>query len=312
MILVTGANGFVGKGLILALAAQGIAHRAATRSGEGGSIAIGNITASTDWSKALVGVDAVVHLAARVHVMNETDADPDTAFDQVNLHGTTNLARQAAEAGVRRLVYVSSIKVNGEKTSIGKPFRAEDVPAPADPYGRSKWRAELALRQLAGDTGLELTIIRPPLVYGEGVRGNFGALIRLVDRAIPLPLGAIDNRRSMVGLDNLHSLIITTLSHPAAAGRVFLVSDDRDISIRTLVELIGQALGRRPLLLPFPPSLLHGLAGVVGQGGAAQRLLSSLQVDITDTKGALGWKPASSVEKGVTEAVVAYRSRLST
>lgn len=307
MMLVTGATGFVGRGLVPYLSARGVLVRAATRAQGSAGVAVGDIGPETDWSEALVGVDTVVHLAARVHVMKETESDPDAAFDQVNLHGSRNLARQAAAAGVRRLVYVSSIKVNGEGTALGKPFRPDDVPRPVDPYGRSKWRAEQALGQVAAETGLELTIIRPPLVYGPGVGGNFAALIRLVERGFPLPFGAIDNRRSMVGLENLHSLILTAARHPDAAGRVFLVSDDNDVSTRALVEAIGRGLGRKPLLLSVSPSLIDWAGALVGKRDVAQRLLSSLQVNIGDTKVVLGWEPSVSIEQGIAETLAAYR-----
>lgn len=307
MMLVTGATGFVGRGLLSHLAAHGVDARPASRMPMPGSVRVGEIGPGTDWSQALAGVDTVVHLAARVHVMRETATNPDSAFDHVNVHGTLNLAQQAVAAGVRRLVYISSIKVNGEATAPGQPFCADDVAGPVDPYGRSKWKAEQALRRLAAETGLQLVIIRPPLVYGPGVGGNFSALIRLVDRGVPLPFGLLDNRRSMVGLDNLHDLILAAARHPDAPGRVFLVSDDRDISTRILVQTIGRALGRPPLLLPVPPGFMRGTASLLGKTAVAQRLLSSLQVDIEATKAVLGWRPVSSLDQGVAQAVDHYR-----
>ena len=310
MILLTGATGFVGRELPTYFGARGAAVRSTVRRpGRGGDVVVGDIGPDTDWSAALTGVDVVIHLAARVHVMKETAADPEGAFDRVNVRGSLALARQAAAAGVRRLVYVSSIKVNGEGTAPGRPYRANDMPNPVDPYGRSKWKAETALRQFALESGLELVIVRPPLVYGPGAGGNFLALIRLVDRGIPLPFGAIDNRRSMVGMENLHSLLLAAARHPQAPGRTFLVSDDRDISTPGLVRLIGQALGRVPLLMPVPPALIELLGIIPGKGAAVQRLLSSLQVDIGETRSVLDWVPAASVEESVAAAVAAYRNR---
>lgn len=307
MILVTGATGFVGRGLVSFLQSQGEPVRAAVRTAAHRGVAVGDIGPDTNWSVALAGVETIVHLAARVHVMKETVADPDAAFDRINVDGSLALARQAVAAGVRRLIYVSSIKVNGEYTQPGRPYRADDRPAPVDPYGRSKAKAEAALRELALATGLELVIVRPPLVYGSGVGGNFSALIGLVDRGIPLPFGAIENKRSMVGLANLHSLLLKAARHPQAPGRTFLVSDDQDISTPALVRLIGGALGRTPVLVAVPPVLIKSVARLVDRRGAVQRLLSSLQLDISDTKSVLGWVPGISMEASIAAAVEARR-----
>lgn len=305
-VLVTGANGFVGNRLLLRLnALSGVTVVGGLRQpvempGFGGlQVAVGDISGQTDWSVALAGVQAVVHTAARVHVMNESTANPLEAFRQVNVQGTLNLARQAAAAGVRRFVFVSSIKVNGEATLLGAPFTADDAAHPLDAYGVSKWEAELALSQLAVQTGMELVIIRPPLVYGPGVRANFARLVRCLQRGLPLPLGAIDNRRSLVGLDNLVDLLVVCLSHPAAAGQVFLVSDGEDVSTSALLRRMGQALGCPARLLPVPAGVLKMAATILGKGAVAQRLCHSLQVDMAKTRQLLGWNPPLSLDQGL-------------
>lgn len=305
-VLVTGANGFVGNRLLLRLnALSGVTVVGGLRQpvempGFGGlQVAVGDISGQTDWSVALAGVQAVVHTAARVHVMNESTANPLEAFRQVNVQGTLNLARQAAAAGIRRFVFVSSIKVNGEATLLGAPFTADDAAHPLDAYGVSKWEAELALSQLAVQTGMELVIIRPPLVYGPGVRANFARLVRCLQRGLPLPLGAIDNRRSLVGLDNLVDLLVVCLSHPAAAGQVFLVSDGEDVSTSALLRRMGQALGCPARLLPVPAGVLKMAATILGKGAVAQRLCHSLQVDMAKTRQLLGWNPPLSLDQGL-------------
>ena len=305
-VLVTGANGFVGNRLLLRLnALSGVTVVGGLRQpvempGFGGlQVAVGDISGQTDWSVALAGVQAVVHTAARVHVMNESTANPLEAFRQVNVQGTLNLARQAAAAGIRRFVFVSSIKVNGEATLLGAPFTADDAAHPLDAYGVSKWEAELALSQLAVQTGMELVIIRPPLVYGPGVRANFARLVRCLQRGLPLPLGAIDNRRSLVGLDNLVDLLVVCLSHPAAAGQVFLVSDGEDVSSSALLRRMGQALGCPARLLPVPAGVLKMAATILGKGAVAQRLCHSLQVDMAKTRQLLGWNPPLSLDQGL-------------
>ncbi len=235
--------------------------------------------------------------------MDDTSADPLAAFRQTNTAGTLHLARQAAAAGVRRFVFVSSVKVNGEGTAEGSPFTAADAPAPQDPYGISKMEAEQGLRQIAVDTGMEVVIVRPPLVYGPGVKANFATLMRWLQRGIPLPLGAVtDNRRSLVALDNLVDLLITCIHHPAAANQTFLVSDGEDLSTTALLRRMGQALGKPALLLPVPPALLALGAKVLGKGDVAQRLLGSLQVDITHTRETLGWTPPIGVDEGLRRA----------
>ncbi|MGK5038797.1 UDP-glucose 4-epimerase family protein [Janthinobacterium sp. GB1R12] len=306
-ILVTGANGFVGSGLCAALAERGISYVAAVRNSNGpGQVPVGSLSAKTDWTQALSGCDAVIHAAARVHVMQDTSSDPLAEFRLVNVEATINLARQAANAGVRRFVFVSSIKVNGEETT-DTPFRASDTPAPRDAYGQSKLEAENALFALSRETGLEVTVVRPPLVYGPGVRANFHSLMTLVAKGLPMPLGSIHNRRSMVALDNLVDLLIACSTHPAAAGQVFLVSDNRDVGITELLRMLAAAMGRRNLLLPVPASWIAATARLLGKSAAADRLLGSLQVDITSTCQTLSWQPVISMEKALAKTVAPFR-----
>jgi nucleoside-diphosphate-sugar epimerase len=307
--LVTGGNGFVGDAIwqrlntMNSVQAVRSVRRADAYTDAGASVvAVGDLCAQTDWSIALAGVDAVVHTAARVHVMAETTANPLDEFRRVNVQGTLNLARQAATAGVRRFLFVSSIKVNGEATQLGVPFKAGDTSAPLDAYGVSKMEAEQGLRQIAAQTGIEVVIIRPPLVYGPGVKANFAAMMRWLRRGILLPLGAIHNQRSLVALDNLVDLIVTCLTHPAAANQTFLVSDGEDVSTTELLRRMGQALGRPARLIPVPASWLKLAATLVGKQDMAQRLCGSLQVDIEKTRHLLGWTPPLSLDEGLRRA----------
>jgi nucleoside-diphosphate-sugar epimerase len=266
-------------------------------------VSVGDIGPATDWIHALQGVTCVIHCAARVHVMNEQATHPLDLFRQVNTAGTLNFARQAAASGVRRFVFVSSLKVNGEITAPGQPFTARSTPSPQDPYGISKWEAEEGLRALAKETGMEVVIVRPPLVYGPAVKANFASLIRVVRRGIPLPLGAVTaNRRSLVALDNLVDLLVTCTKHPAASQQTFLVSDGEDLSTTDLLRRVGQAVGRPARLLPVPPALLALGAKLMGKGALSQRLLGSLQADISHTKAVLGWTPPVSVNEGLRRA----------
>lgn len=307
-VLITGASGFVGRALCQQAIHRGLdvhaVERQAARAPAGTrAFLMGSIDAQTSWAPALAGVRTVVHLAARVHVMDDPSADPLAAFRQTNTAGTLHLARQAAAAGVRRFVFVSSVKVNGEGTAAGHPFTAADAPAPQDAYGISKMEAEQGLRQIAADTGMEVVIVRPPLVYGPGVRANFAALMRWLQRGIPLPLGAVnDNRRSLVALDNLVDLLITCIDHPAAANQTFLVSDGEDLSTTALLRRMGQAMDKPARLIPVPTALLRLGAAALGKGDVAQRLLGSLQVDITHTRQTLGWTPPIGVDEGLRRA----------
>lgn len=308
LLLITGANGFVGSALRHEAISRGLQLRTVQRgpapAQEGSeSQAVGAIHAQTPWAKALQGVHTVIHTAARVHVMSDTATDPLAAFRETNTAGTLHLARQSAACGVRRLVFVSSVKVNGESTTIGHPFTHTDTPAPQDPYGISKLEAEQGLRAIAADTGLEVVIVRPPLVYGPGVKANFASLMRVLQRGMPLPLGAItDNRRSLVALGNLVDLLLTCADHPAAAHQTFLVSDGEDLSTTALLRRMGQALGHPARLLPVPPVLLRWGAASLGKGDVAQRLLGNLQVDIGHTRQTLDWTPPISVDEGLRRA----------
>lgn len=306
-VAITGSNGFIGAALCTEAFGRGWAVRGVTRSlcelpRGGDGVLVSNVSGSTDWHAALTGCSAVIHCAARVHVMHETTGDPLAEFRRVNVEGSLNLARQAAEAGVTRFVFISSVKVNGESTQLGSPFTADAAPAPLDAYGVSKMEAEQGLREIASQTGMEVVIIRPPLVYGPGVKANFATMMRWLKRGIPLPLGAIHNQRSLVALDNLVDLILTCLVHPAAANQTFLVSDGEDVSTTELLRRMGLALGQPARLLPVPSRVLTLAAALVGQQDVAQRLCSSLQVDISKTRDLLGWTPPISLDEGLRRA----------
>ncbi|MFD2641180.1 UDP-glucose 4-epimerase family protein [Pseudomonas japonica] len=316
-VLLTGASGFVGKAVLDGLLARDYSVVAALRNVPAGldpRVTVSRFEAldeATDWSAALVGVRTVIHSAARVHVMNDTEVDPLAAFRKVNVDGTLNLARQAVRAGVTRFVFVSSIKVNGEGTLKGRPYHADDTPAPADPYGVSKMEAEQALRALALETGIEVVIVRPVLVYGPGVKANFLAMMRWLDKGVPLPFGAIDNRRSLVALGNLSDLVLTCVTHPAAANQTFLVSDGEDLSTTGLLRRMAAALDKRARLLPVPSSLLELGATLLGKRSLSQRLCGSLQVDIEKTRTVLGWKPPISVDEALRLAARGYQEKTS-
>lgn len=305
-VLVTGANGFVGQALCPLLENAGWSVSKAVRSNREGCIAVGDIGPDTDWRAALDGTDAVVHLAARAHIMQDTARDPLAAYRAINSAGCENLARQAAHAGVKRLVYISSIKVNGENTA-DRPFHESNTPHPQDPYGVSKWEAELALQRVATETGLEIAILRPPLIYGPGVKANFLRLMNLIARGLPLPLGLVKNRRSLLYLGNLTDAIRACLSHPAAAGKTYLLSDGDPLSTAGLVRHLAAALGKSATLLPIPPSLLH-LAGLLtGKRAEVARLLDSLEIDGTAIRRELDWQPPYTLEQGLAATVDWYR-----
>lgn len=309
-VLVTGGSGFVGGALSNALASlayvrlrktvRDAKHRTEKADTD---VVVADLSPQADWSKALAGMEVVVHTAARVHVMNDHASDQLDAFRVVNVDGTLNLARQAAMTGVRRFIFLSSIKVNGEATQPGFPLTCQAVPAPEDAYGISKAEAEAGLRLLSNETGMEVVIIRPPLVYGPGAKGNFSSLISWVARGLPLPFGlATTNRRSFVGLDNLVDLILTCIDHPNAANQIFLVSDGEDLSTADLLLRIGRALNRPAHLIPLPVRVLHIASSLLGKRAIAQRLLGSLQVDISKTCTLLNWKPPVSVDEGLRRA----------
>lgn len=320
MILVTGATGFVGSALVRRLSVDGTLGpiKVAIRRADNAdinqptsvhSIQVGDLIPTADWTAAFQGVEKVVHLAARVHIMNDTNTDPLAEFRRVNVEGTANLARQAAAAGVRRFVFLSSVKVNGEFTKPNSPFNAADTPAPVDSYGVSKYEAEQALLGIAADTGMEVVIIRPPLVYGPGVKANFETMMRCLDRGIPLPLaGVTENRRSLVALDNLVDLIVTCLTHPAASNQTFLVSDDEDLSTAALLRRMGQAQGSPARLFYAPLFAIELGAAMLGKRSIYQRLCGSLQVDIRKARELLGWSPPVTVDEGLRRAAAGFRT----
>lgn len=311
--LITGAAGFVGSNLCKYLAPRH-ALRLAVRTlpaseplrSFGEVIGVGNVCGTTDWSASLTGVHAVVHLANRAHVMRETAADPAAACREVNVDGTRRLAEQAAAAGVRRLVYLSSVKVLGEQTQ-SQVFSESSMPAPEDPYGQSKWEAEQALQEVAAKTGLEVVVLRPPLVYGPGVGANFLRLMRCVASGIPLPVSAIHNRRSLIYVGNLASAIEACLSHPAAAGRTYLVSDGQPVSTAQLVSLLASGLAVSNRSWPLPPALLRLTGAVTGMSGAISRLVDALEVDDAAIRRDLAWQPPFSMVEGLRETAAAYR-----
>jgi nucleoside-diphosphate-sugar epimerase len=305
-IVVTGANGAVGTALVASLRRKGASVVPAVRIPRGilGEIVCGEIDGATRWAPVLEGVDVVVHLAARVHVMKDPSADPLEAYRNVNVHGTANLARQCAAAGVRRLVFMSTIKVNGEHTETGRPFRSTDAPAPTDPYGISKLEAEREVQQICGSRGVEWVIVRPPIIYGRNVGGNFAAMLGWARRGIPLPLGMVTgNRRSLAAIDNVVDFLETAATHEAAANEIFLVSDAEAISTAGLLRALSKALGKNPRLLPVPPKLLRLAAGLLGRSAMADRLLQSLELDISTARELLGWTPPISLECGLRRAV---------
>ena len=276
------------------------------------SVVVGDL-AEAKWDVALRDVEYVIHLAARVHVVNDAAPGRLARYRAVNVDATRRLASRAAAAGARRFVFVSTIKVNGEETAPGSPFTETspviELGPEADPYAASKLEAERALAEVVSDTGIEVVVIRPPLVYGPGVKANFAALARAVARGIPLPFGSIDNARSLIAVDNLADLIALCIDHPAAANRVLLASDGEDLSTPDLVRRIGQAIGRGPRLFSCPPALLRAAAGAIGKAQMAHRLLTSLQVDSSTTRGLLGWKPPLTVDEALRRAAADFRPR---
>lgn len=310
-VFLTGATGFVGGAILRRLIADDFSVTAAVRADSQaieGQVSTVRFDAleTASWQNELAGKSVVVHCAARVHVMNDIETDPLDAFRRVNVQGTLNLALQAAEAGVRRFVFVSSVKVNGEGTEPGKPYTAQDSPAPGDPYGVSKLEAEQGLLALAAATGMEVVIIRPVLVYGPGVKANFLNMMRWLDKGVPLPFGAIHNARSLVALDNLVDLIVTAMTHPAAANQTFLVSDGEDLSTTQLLRRMAAALGKSANLLPVPSWVLSGAANMLGQRSLSQRLCGSLQVDIEKTRSLLQWTPPVLVDEALKGAAAHY------
>ena len=308
--LVTGAGGFIGSAVVGRLARDGVPVVGAVR----GLSAADHCTRGpsldrgSDWSSLLAGCDAVVHAAARVHVMRDAASDPLKAYREVNVAGTLRLALQAAEAGVRRFVFISSVKVNGEETRPGVPFTASDRPSPMDPYGVSKAEAEAGLISLAADTGMDVVVVRPPLVYGPGAKANFRTMMHWVARGVPLPLGSVvHNRRSLLAVENLVDLIVTCLRHPAAVNQVFLAGDGEDLSTAELLRRLGLAMDVPARLLPMPVWLLMAGARAVREEAMMRRLCGSLQVDISKTRRMLGWTPPVDVDEGLRRAAAEFR-----
>lgn len=301
-LLVTGAGGFVGRHLVPLLEERGHTVR------QVGRAEVGEIGPDTDWGAHLAGVEGVIHLAARVHRMTDPDPDPAAAFRRVNAAGTRRLAEQAAEAEVRRLVLVSSIKAMGETTPPDRPLRAGDPPRPVDPYGVSKLEAERGLFAVAGQRRLQAVVVRPPLVYGPGVGGNFARLLGLCDTSLPLPLGGLANRRSMIHVANLALALALAAEHPEAPGRVWLVRDGLDLSTPQLATTLRRHLGRPSRLFTLPRGLLARAAGLAGRKAQLDRLSESLVVDDTPIRQRLGFAPAVSVDRGLAATVAAWRA----
>ena len=312
VIAITGANGFLGDALLRKLCQYEVIalvrKRPFIQLAEVKDKTCGDLSPLQVWDNLLLGVDVVIHTAARVHSMHERSSS-DMGFRRTNVEGTLNLARQAANLGVKRFIFLSSVKVNGELSNDGEPFLAENTPKPEDAYGVSKMEAELGLYQISNETDMEVVCIRPPLIYGPGVKGNFMVLLRWLQSGIPLPLGAVHNRRSLVAIDNLVDLIVTCIDHHAAADQTFLVSDDKDLSTTELLRLMGSALDRPTRLIPLPSKLLQLGAKLFGKEEITQRLLGNLQVDISKTKGLLSWSPPLTVEEGLKKTADWYHKQ---
>lgn len=297
--LVTGATGFVGTHLISHLSKQGYLVSPISRAN------FGDITPFSDWGSALSGIDTVIHLAARVHLMKDDTANPLAAYRTTNTASTLHLARQAAAAGVRRFIFLSTIKVNGE--GLETPYTEQDIPAPGDPYAISKWEAEQGLQEIAAQTRMEIIILRPPLIYGPGVKANFLRLIQWVERGIPLPLGKVSNQRSLLYIDNLVDAIHTCIEHPAAANQTFLVCDNESLSTAELIRKMAVQFQRKPKLLNVPLTLLLPLFSMLGRKQEADRLLGSLLLDNRKIRQMLEWRPPFSIDEGLAQTIMAYR-----
>lgn len=310
-VLVTGANGFVGEAAVFKLLVsrdfQPIAAVRGVSRLQGLCPVVKFDLAKPDLQPNLGDIDVVIHAAARVHIMNDDAAQTVEQFRKVNVEGTLRLARNAAASGVRRFIFISSIKVNGEWTAPGKPFSADDLPNPLDPYGISKCEAEKALKELSHETGMDVVIIRPPLVYGPGVKANFKNMLKWLAKGVPLPLGAVNNKRSLVAVDNLVSLIITCIDHPGARNQIFLAGDGVDLSTSELLRRLSQSIDKPSRLIPVPQRILQCAARIAGKKGIADRLLGSLQIDIKKNKELLGWVPPADVDEALRRTVEYYQ-----
>lgn len=314
-VLVTGATGFVGRFLCSRLLSGGWTVCGTLLASETPSALIDEVEpvtvellgADTPWGNALAGVDTIIHLAARVHIMDDPSADPLTEFRKVNVEGTAQLAREAAKAGVKRLVFISSIKVNGEESVT--PYTSDLLPNPTDPYGISKWEAEQSLRKIEAETGLEVVVVRPTLVYGPGVKANFLKMMNVASKGIPLPLASITNKRSLIYVGNLVDALAVCAEHPAVAGKTYLVSDGEDVSTPELIRRTARALGASARLFPFPPSIMHLAGKLTGKTGAVNRLTGSLTVDSSKIRRELGWKPPFTLEEGLLETARWFKNQ---
>jgi UDP-glucose 4-epimerase len=308
-LLVTGYSGFVGNKLVSQLHDIYQLNLLGRKPSNLGCVYTHSLDSISSYSDALVNVDVVVHCAARVHIMDAAASEHFEQFKAVNTFGAFNLAKQAAQSGVKRFVFISSVKVSGESTTDKLPYSELMKPVPEDPYGQSKYEAEEVLKQVAADTGMEVVIIRPPLVYGAGVKANFLSLLKLSSLSIPLPFGAVNNKRSMVYVENLVDFIIRCIDHPNAANQTFLVSDGEDLSLKSLITYIRKAMGKTPLLLPVSVGLFKLAGKLTGKSGVVDRLVGDLQVDSSKARELLDWIPPYSVEQGIAATVLDFNNR---